>query len=174
MCGLVIRTPALSARCRKHRVAAWRSIRAPRPLSRIGPLAQVPIGRSMASPQLVAAGSGRPWCLCRTRAAPGDRVHRRNGSAELERARVGLCPRVRIIRSDVALHGANTNRPGTASCPTAFLVGRLEPRHDRSGRWTTPSAALARTYLILVRVLLARTWDDVVQRCRAARSLLAT
>ena len=36
-CGLVIRTPAIPARCRSRRVAAWRSIRAPRLLSRIGP-----------------------------------------------------------------------------------------------------------------------------------------
>src|SRR5215831_5314527 len=54
MCGwgLVIRTPAVSARRRRRRVAAWRSIRAPLVLSRIGPLVRV----SMARP--TAGGSG--------------------------------------------------------------------------------------------------------------------
>src|SRR5271166_5047527 len=55
-CGLVIRTPAISARRRKRRVAAWRSIRVPRLLSRIGPLVRVPVDRSMARSR--AGGSG--------------------------------------------------------------------------------------------------------------------
>ena len=36
-----------------------------------------PIARSMARPTAVATGSARPWCLCRTRAAPGGRAPRR-------------------------------------------------------------------------------------------------
>jgi len=36
-----------------------------------------PIARSMARPTAVAMGSARPWCLCRTRAAPGGRAPRR-------------------------------------------------------------------------------------------------
>jgi hypothetical protein len=55
-CALAIRTPAASARCRRRRVAAWRSIRVPRLLSGIGPPVRVPIARSMARP--TAGGSG--------------------------------------------------------------------------------------------------------------------
>jgi len=36
-----------------------------------------PIARSMARPTALAMGSARPWCLCRTRAAPGGRAPRR-------------------------------------------------------------------------------------------------
>src|ERR1700733_422977 len=49
-CALVARMPAVSERRRRRRVAAWRSIRVPRLLSRIGPEARVAIARSMASP----------------------------------------------------------------------------------------------------------------------------
>jgi hypothetical protein len=55
-CALAIFTPALTARRRKRRVAAWRSIRPPRMLRRIGPLARSPTARSMARP--TAGGSG--------------------------------------------------------------------------------------------------------------------
>jgi hypothetical protein len=50
-CGLAIRTPAVSASRRRRRVAAWRSIRPPRLLSRIGPRMRVPIARSIARPR---------------------------------------------------------------------------------------------------------------------------
>ena len=49
-CGLAIRTPAASDRRRRRRVAAWRSIRVPRRLTRIGPLVRAPIAVSMARP----------------------------------------------------------------------------------------------------------------------------
>ena len=55
-CGLVIRTPAVSARCRRRRVATWRSIRAPRLLNRIGPLVRVAMARSIA--RATAGGNG--------------------------------------------------------------------------------------------------------------------
>jgi hypothetical protein len=55
-CGRVICGPASSASLRIRRVAAWRSIRAPRPVSRIGPLARVPVAWPMARP--TAGGSG--------------------------------------------------------------------------------------------------------------------
>ena len=76
-CGLVIRTPAASVSRRRRRVAAWRFIRAPRLLSRMGPRVQAPVARPTAGRRLVAAGPERPWCLCRARAGPGGRVLRR-------------------------------------------------------------------------------------------------
>ena len=51
-----IRTPAVAARRRSRRVAAWRSIRTPRLLSRIGPPPRPSVARSMARP--TAGGSG--------------------------------------------------------------------------------------------------------------------
>src|SRR5262245_47471663 len=55
-CGLAIGTPAPADRRRRRRVAVWRSIRAPRLLSRIGPPARSLIAWSMALP--TAGGSG--------------------------------------------------------------------------------------------------------------------
>jgi hypothetical protein len=60
-CGLVIGTPAASASRRSRRVAAWRSILAPRLLRRIGPLVRVFMDRSMARP--TAGGSGMSTTL---------------------------------------------------------------------------------------------------------------
>src|SRR5437868_8251567 len=53
--------PAVSASPRGRRVAAWRSIRAPRRLSRIGPLVRAPVARSIARP--TAGGSGTKTTL---------------------------------------------------------------------------------------------------------------
>jgi hypothetical protein len=52
----VIRTPAVVARRRRRRVAAWRSIRAPLRLSRIGPRTRSPTARPIALP--TAGGNG--------------------------------------------------------------------------------------------------------------------
>ena len=52
----MIRTPACWARWRRRRVAACRSIRVPRLLGRIGPLARSAAAQSMARP--TAGGSG--------------------------------------------------------------------------------------------------------------------
>ena len=49
-CALAVWMPAAWARCRRRRVAACRSIRAPRVFSRIGPQVRKPIARSMARP----------------------------------------------------------------------------------------------------------------------------
>jgi hypothetical protein len=53
---MVVGMPAVSASRRRRRVAAWRSIRAPRLLSRIGPRVRASVARSMARP--TAGGSG--------------------------------------------------------------------------------------------------------------------
>src|ERR1700733_2533167 len=55
-CGLVIRIPEASASRRRRRVAACRSMRTPRLLRRMGPLARPPTALSMARP--TAGGSG--------------------------------------------------------------------------------------------------------------------
>ncbi len=58
MCGCILgmRTPAARASWRGRRVAAWRSIRPPARLSRIGPATRSATARSMARP--TAGGSG--------------------------------------------------------------------------------------------------------------------
>ena len=55
-CALAIWMPAASARWRRRRVAACRSIRVPRLLSRTGPCMRDPVAWSMARP--AAGGSG--------------------------------------------------------------------------------------------------------------------
>ncbi|HEX9521142.1 MAG TPA: hypothetical protein VF940_33805, partial [Streptosporangiaceae bacterium] len=65
---------------------------------------------------------------------------------------------------------------GAETSDIGGLITTIEEReHKYPGSYRCRALpGLDRTYLILVGVLLARTWDDVVQRCRAARSLLAT
>jgi hypothetical protein len=60
MCGCALPAwmPAVSASRRRRRVAACRSIRAPRLLSRIGPLARPAVARSMARPTAGGRASG--------------------------------------------------------------------------------------------------------------------
>jgi hypothetical protein len=60
---------AVSASWRRRRLAACRSIRVPRLLSRIGPRTWSPV-----APLAGGSGTRTTLCPCRTRAAPGGRV----------------------------------------------------------------------------------------------------
>jgi hypothetical protein len=74
MCGCIlgIRIPAACARCLSRRVAACRSIRAPRVLRRIGPVSRPSAARSIAL--AIAGGSGMRAPLAALAADPQDAV----------------------------------------------------------------------------------------------------
>ena len=110
MCGCVraIWTPAVPARRRRRRVAACRSIRVPRLLSRIGPACgRRRHGRWPGRP-LGAAGLGRPCCLCRRPAGPGARVPRQGRRCPRRWTRRSAAPAARAWRPGRSRSGWRT------------------------------------------------------------------
>jgi hypothetical protein len=123
-CALAIRTPATLARCRRRRVAAWRSIRVPRLLSRIGPPVRTPIARSIARP--TAGGSGT-----RTTLVPLPHTRRTRWPCSSPRS---------VMSAPVASKIRRPSKPSMATSAEAHgsVESRAAVRKASNCRWVNP------------------------------------